>query len=835
VEEAQRQFEADAAIKHQYANINNAQKEQKITALKNPTLDPHLLNDPSDSLAASYNRWKTVAAGTTSYTPEQRATVAANYHEREIKPFYAALGVEGPSKEEWNKQAYDEHGALGVEVEDFFHSQLTSGILRGLQSTSESMERLAGTTINALGGLMHLTPLGTKDGKGFFQRAQEATQKEDRSDAYYSEGFLKQLGDRSSSLKEVMAHDSKTYQYFADRDEFWQHVNPAKGYTDRVTSGVTELVATLPLFGAIREGNMALGAGIKKLAGENLTSILSATPKGKLVLNALVSGAEGLAYGTLTRPNEEKDQAKWDALSFAAMETVFHIAGQKMSLKDVLAKGGDVEALKTHAEEEERLRMSVEENKHPASPEERRAAYITEHVSNMSQGGVPYQTEIYGKALSHILEDERSGISEDDMHGIKKQALEEDPATASPHYTARAFIQDVLNGRKLTELSQEEKVDLYYQIGQIINDSEAHLNRAKGPIQAANVTHGTPNKKNPSTKVTLEYLKQKIAGELQEKGLQNTVTPEQVDAMAEQQFQEAQAKGASEAERRRNANPISKAKDSAAVRTEEEAKGRKSGQEFKGESKSEITSRSRVPKDAQASHNLRWTQYVEKARGNQTTAQFYDGMAPEDFEKDLEEYFYPKDLRDAGIYFEREHTIEGKQNPNFLAFMYNYKDQMPKEVAAKLSTELEDSLKFEKHFKGYRITEDQKWHFALQMYNHVDMFLGSAAFLVRGEKNVFRSAQSDLLNPTKYQHQLLGEMHDQNMKLLSKMFPGSKEKTAARTAYKILAGELNDIFEQRPTLMSAQKFRSKADALTDFLLEKNKTSSADFDLKPWNF
>ena len=276
VEEAQRQFEADAAIKHQYANINNAQKAQKITALKNPTLDPHLLNDPSDSLAASYNRWKTVAAGTTSYTPEQRATVAANYYEREIKPFYEALGVEGPSKEEWNKQAYDEHGALGVEVEDFFHSQLTSGIIRGLQSTSESMERLAGTTINALGGLMHLTPLGTKDGKGFFQRAQEATQKGDRPDAYYSEGFLKQLGDRSSSLKETMAHDSKTFQYFADRDEFWQHVNPAKGYTDRVTSGVTELVATLPLFGAIREGNMALGAGIKKLAGENLTSILSA-------------------------------------------------------------------------------------------------------------------------------------------------------------------------------------------------------------------------------------------------------------------------------------------------------------------------------------------------------------------------------------------------------------------------------------------------------------------------------------------------------------------------------------------------------------------------------
>ena len=191
---------------------------------------------------------------------------------------------------------------------------------------------------------------------------------------------------------------------------------------------------------------------------------------------------------------------------------------------------------------------------------------------------------------------------------------------------------------------------------------------------------------------------------------------------------------------------------------------------------------------------------------------------------------YPKALKDKGLYFEHEHTREGKQNPNFLAFMLNYADQMPAPMAKKLSTELEESLKFEKNFKGSKVTDSQKWHYALQMYNHVDTFLNSTAFMKRGELNVFRSTQSDLLNPTMYQVQLLGEMHMENSRLLNEMFPKMRDRQAAHFAYNQLAGELNNIFSKKPTPATARMFRQQSDAIAAWMIGRSEGT-----LDRWRF
>lgn len=839
--------------KAKYANANSAQAAVRNNALRDITLDPHKLHDRHASLAATYHRWKNVAIDAqANYTPAQQKMIASNYYKSEVKPFYDELGVQGPSEEQWQKYAYDKNGVLRVDVEDFFHSRMTSDLIRGLRGASQQLMEVGATGANMLGmvteaaksGKWHDTLFNSNpsDKRNFFERAQDITQSKDRPKAYYAQTLRQKLKDRPSTISETLARDSKIFNHFSDQDEFHQLVNPAEHFTDRVAAGAVELVATLPLFTAMRSGNAALGGAIDKIAGGNLSRLLSATPKGKLVLKALTDGADGLAYGTLSRPNADKGQAKWDALTWAAMGTVFEVGKQKWDLRRALKESGNLDALKEHDSTVENLKMSAEEGKHVATPDEKRSAIVEAHARHMQVAGVQGVTHIYSKALQRIAENEKSGISEEDLIGMRERELDEDPASAVPFHMAQNFIHDALNGKKLSELNPQEQIDLKYQIGQLINESEDKLNAADGPIKEANIVQGMPDKKNPSTEITLGFIKAKIIKEATEAGLGNTLKPEQIEKIADKQYAEAQAKAAAVAEEHRNANPIGRAKDIAAVREEVEESGReagrKSGQLLKTPSKAVTTSPyKRIPADRQASHNLRYMNYVEAAAKNkgQNLTDFYNGMEPEDFEKDLEEYFYPKDLKDAGIYFEKEHTREGKQNPNFLAFMYNYKDQMPKEMAAKLRYELEDSLKFEKNFKGYRITDDQLWHYALQMYNHVDTFLGSTSFIKKGERNIFRSTQSDLLNPTVYQEQLLGEMHSQNLKLLSEMFQRPKEKTAARTAYKILAGTLNDSFAKKPSLLSAQAYRTQAEKISTFLQEQGQKPSAKYEAVPWNF
>ena len=184
-----------------------------------------------------------------------------------------------------------------------------------------------------------------------------------------------------------------------------------------------------------------------------------------------------------------------------------------------------------------------------------------------------------------------------------------------------------------------------------------------------------------------------------------------------------------------------------------------------------------------------------KAAGKQTMGAWLDGLSQADFAKDLEEWFYPKDLADGGFFWEHGNS---ENRPNFLAFMYNYKDFMPEEVQQKLEDELISTPQVQAQLNGKVDSERVLRYYALQAYNHVDDFL-AALPQHKGEFNLFRSTQSNLVNPTKYQLQLHEEKMAEERKNLMFMYQkhpemanivlGNYDRLAAER-YKLLKGSM---------------------------------------------
>jgi hypothetical protein len=842
-------YDNQLAIAARYKNANSHEESVKIQALKDVTLDPHLIDNPADGLVQSLNRWKVVAHGVMQNAPDKKDEVATNYYNKEIKPFYDKLGLPNAMPPElWKQNAYSEKGALQFEVEDGYHNSVSSLLRRGARMAGQEYESAMSTGTNLLGLAIHTggdllaaaskfsaANSSTPEAVAKWHQAMQIRQAS-QAKAYGGKGLFDTAEAVTKDIP-VLGKFSETLKSTSQQDEFWSNVNPARGYTDTIGSHVVEMGATLPIFKAISLGNIALGEGIKSTEfGASLTKTLMATKMGQIVAHALTLGSEGTAWGVLTRPNDDKVNAWQDGLGFMAMGTMFHVAGEKLNLGDAIKKGGDPTAIADHEVESERLRMSAEDGKRVASPEEKRKAYIKKTATEMSQG-VKHK-EVYQEALHHIATDETQNRTPEQIAELEKKMKDSDPVHASVVLAAKNFIKDALGGKKAASIMKDKaaSVQLGKDISNLLQDSYNHLNRAAAPIAESNAAHGAPNPKMPGTRITRDAIKAKVLSKIQEQGIAKSVTPDQIEKMVDAEYTKAQAKGAARAEAHRISDPVGEAQDVAEVRTKQLEGARKSGQETKGSSKSTIYG---LKEGASASHNTQHIAYL-KSQGVETAAErqkWYKDLDSTDFEKELEEYFYPKDLKDAGIYFEHEGPsgkdpwkAGDKLNPNFLAFMYNYKDQMPKETAEHLEQELQDALKYKGPFKGFRATDQQMYHFALQMYNHVDQFVGSTSFLKKGERNIFRSTAPDLLNPTKYQKELLNEVHVENIKNIKEMFEPGKDRKAAMTAYKMFASDLNAIFEEKPSLKQAQRFQAKYQESQEDLV--NRSGGA---LIPWRF
>lgn len=247
--------------------------------------------------------------------------------------------------------------------------------------------------------------------------------------------------------------------------------------------------------------------------------------------------------------------------------------------------------------------------------------------------------------------------------------------------------------------------------------------------------------------------------------------------------------------------------------------------------------RSRVSKTGERSVSFSaehsWIVYAKKQVGSLKSKDLmkwlYDMIDndPRAFSKDLEDHFYPKDLKDHEVWFESQYVKNlGKEDPNFLAFMYNYTDKMPKEFAEALSYALEETAKFEKSFKIPIATDLQKNKYAMNTWNHVAEMIHHPKFVKEGERNIFRSSFPKMDKPSKWQGpKTLAETEDQERDWIKGMFKGKPEAgKAASVAYEAAASlRRKAIKEGDPAARKAANL-----AIDDVLVSTGERERMDF-------
>ncbi|HEY4800751.1 MAG TPA: hypothetical protein VII99_16845 [Bacteroidia bacterium] len=200
---------------------------------------------------------------------------------------------------------------------------------------------------------------------------------------------------------------------------------------------------------------------------------------------------------------------------------------------------------------------------------------------------------------------------------------------------------------------------------------------------------------------------------------------------------------------------------------------------------------------------------------------------PREFAKDLHEHFYPKDLKDQGIWFESQSTPTlGKEDPNFLAFMYNYTDQMPKEFAEALSYAIEETAKFEKNMEGTVSTDLQKNEYAKNVWNHVAEMIHHPKFTSGEEANIYRSSYPNMRTPSKWQgSKTLAEIEDNERNMIKEMFKGNPTAgKAAMAAYEAAASSRRSAIKLKdPEARKAANF-----AIDDVLVSTGERERMEF-------
>jgi hypothetical protein len=168
------------------------------------------------------------------------------------------------------------------------------------------------------------------------------------------------------------------------------------------------------------------------------------------------------------------------------------------------------------------------------------------------------------------------------------------------------------------------------------------------------------------------------------------------------------------------------------------------------------------------------------------------------------------------------------QNPNFLGFMYNYLNQMPKEFGQELEQRFLDTVKAQKYMNGRKPVEPQLLYYAKAMYNHVDNFLGSGRW--PAESNLFRSSNEKMWQTTQWQRQLLVEKSLQEQKNLKDMFSGDKKalKAALATHAALSKMRLSEFDKASMKRGSQDTIKEYDDKIADLI-----TQTGDYDR--WQF
>ncbi len=794
-----------------YDSINTMERSQKVEALKDNKLDPTQIKDPYDKLAHAFNLWtelgaKAKAAPNISFTEQRK--IAENFYDGMLAPIYANdLKLAPMEKELWMKQAYEQ--ALGYKIENAYGNDWLQSMRHGWNSGLAATARAAHSVTTMLGN-------GTDDAIALAKQFAETTVKNMQPQR---NGWHDNLAD----LHNAVANVKHEHTDFGDavlrgavvQDEnrqFWADAIPSRdGMLNKSTDFVAEQVAQAPVYAAMYLGAKGLGVG----GGTSLTERLMSNPAGRKIVPYLLAGGEGLAYGAAVSKQNDPGEKYRDAIGFMTFHGLFDVGGMGLKkLSDMFPAGSkQLELLKRRQDE---LELRMDGNK-TADPVEQYNMHKKETANNIAVVGIPGQLAIHADAVGHLAETE--AMSRTERVAYEAKLLEEDPARWSPVLSASRYIRQLLpSGMRYSELLQYPHSEMATKVREGLNrlvfDSASEMNTLVKDMPEASQQQAKKQLKDPSAKHTLEFYVNKVKKDLaKDEGAAALLTSEHIQAAAEKMYGEDLQKAAQHAEKEAGASKVERAnnigqrvKPAMKIRSERTVSGKN------------VSVRYQIEPD----YKVRLAEHQRAAKkAGMGLTEWFRNLSDEDFGKDLSDYFYPKALKKVEIFFENQHTREGMQNPNFLAFMHNYSDSMPKEFADELKSRFVDTAKVQKHIKGQNLTEPQLDYYAKAMHNHVDNFLGSGRW--PNEANIFRSSNENMFKSTVYQRELLIEKGAQEIKNLKDAFSGNpKELKSALGIYGKLAGARLEEFDVASQKRNSQEVILSLDDQISDLITANK-------------
>jgi hypothetical protein len=684
-------------LQNKYHSIDSKNDHDKIEALKDIKLNPYRLKDPYDGLSNSLNRWKHVAndAVLNHYTDEQKAKVAGNYYDKMIAPMYAGMNQAPMSKELWLKQAFKE--ATEYNIEDAYNNSIIHDLKHGLDSglaataraTSYVTDSLTNKFNTAMGEFFNAKKQGTTGGAWFVN-----------TPGGHSRGIENNEPAFKPSEEDIV---TKGAHMQADNHQFWADALPDKGgWIAKATGFVAEQAGQLPVYAAMALGGEAIGA-----AGvSNLTSSLLKNPLGKRAVGYLMAGGEGLAYGKLTRPQEDKGQAWRDAVGFAVFHGVFDVAG--MGLKKITEVANKPDVLEKLKRKQDFYESTEEGKLRLATAEEKYIQHKKEVSNNLAVVGIAGQKKIFTDALHHISDMEGRGWTKEQVKDHELRLLNADPARFSPVFSSAKYVRSLLGatGKQLGEITEgsEEEKYISSRIAKLIFDAGSEMHQHVDGIKEITEKSVAAAAKEPSAKHTIDFYRAKVATQLAKENpaAVKMMKPEEIEAMAVKAMAKDTQKALEEAEKKLATDPTTQATE-----MNKRAKAPKVQNVPAVKVRSERTlnkyGEPAVRYSVNTDFKVALKAYMKTAKDKgQILSEFFEGMEDKDFVNDLSTHFYPQALKDSKVFFEEQNTKEGAQNPNFLGFMYNYIDQMPEEFGKALEERLVESMKLQKYMNGRR-------------------------------------------------------------------------------------------------------------------------------------
>ena len=788
-----------AEIKQQYHSINSLQSHEKIQAVKDTSLNPFLFDDPYDGLVNSLSRWSQEAPKFAGKTDSEKLALASRYYDEALAPLYQKMGAAPLSRELWLRNAWK--SGLSYDPTQAYRSPLVKGAIEGFHSA-------IGETANALRTITNIAGLPvvamedsikSGDFTGLVGWHNLYLNMHNRvKESGIVTGVAKAIedtGERNPTGGSKWMHD------IASHEDFWSGVTPAKTFTEKASSFVVENAMLLPLFSGVGKAT-ELGIGLTKSATEgvpmlaNLTEVLGASKVGQTAAKMLTYGTEGLAFGELTLDSEDKKDAWKMGLQFAAMGTLFSLAGKGASegakkLLDHMPEGPEKDAMAA-AEHEADLGA---QGKRTATPDEYLDQYRTHMASVMAAGGRPAANSIIEEALSHVVMEEKAPMEELDRLKYHQDMSDKDPAKWKTVFSNMKIIRQFLDqqGWKLSEFKADDA-----RWGDLRGFLDGQLDKASSEMDLR-----VPQvQEMKGQELVDEYMKtpegkaewQQELAKAQEAFKNHPGGAEKAPVVAKAAMlkrrieavrKAAEDKTETGPENVAKNQPKPPSKKTASQRTESRYDYDKSGKVTGYQMAISFNWKVAADKAATAKGGKNspkfWQDYVQTLVGKTDD----DVSAAHALVEDLREYFNP--LKEYEIKFEKSNA-QGGDWTNFLAFMYSYKNKLPKPVANKLEEVLMNSPKMSA-LLGRKTTTAGIEEFSQAIQNHIDIFTRSKWYKEYGQRNAFRSAQPGIkgessLSPWQRDKKLMESAQKYDMSQAKVFYPGrSKAAVEARSRY----------------------------------------------------